>query len=62
MAMGLDFGKWVGLGLNFLDPYLGRPDPWVQTRGSNNMTRDGSVVEVDCFWLGNRISAKKNPS
>ena len=60
--MGLIFDKWVGLGLKILDPYLGRPDPWVQTRGSNNMTRDGSVVEVDYFWLGNRIAAKKKPS
>ena len=41
MGMGLIFEKWVGLGPKFLDPYLGRPNSWVQTHGSTNLTRDG---------------------
>ena len=31
LGMGLIFWGWVGLGQEKLDPYLGRPNPWVQT-------------------------------
>ena len=42
--MGRQNGTWVGLGLFHVYPYLGQPNPWVQTHGSGKRTHAGSAI------------------